>query len=205
MPTGNSTSESIFTGLCKCGCGFPAPIATRTSARNGWVKGQPMQFVQHHDHLVNGRSKVDWLIDAIKAHGDSDACLLWPFFCNPDGYGIVAYNGRNTTVHRLAYKIAHGDFPHPCGRHSCDVRNCANPRHVLPGSQRDNVQDMVDRNRTATGEDHSKAVLNERQVRAIREKYAWYSVTMKTLAHRYGVDQHTIHDIIHRKTWKNLT
>ena len=36
------------TGLCMCGCGQPAPLASKTSARAGWVNGQPVRFVNGH-------------------------------------------------------------------------------------------------------------------------------------------------------------
>lgn len=35
-------------GLCMCGCGQPAPIATYTARREGWVKGQPKRFICGH-------------------------------------------------------------------------------------------------------------------------------------------------------------
>lgn len=34
--------------LCECGCGLPAPIATMSSTRKGWVKGQPKRFIAGH-------------------------------------------------------------------------------------------------------------------------------------------------------------
>ena len=34
--------------LCECGCGLPAPIATATDPRMGWVKGQPKRFRHGH-------------------------------------------------------------------------------------------------------------------------------------------------------------
>lgn len=37
---------------CECGCGRPAPIAKRTSTRDGWIKGQPLRFITGH----NGRN-----------------------------------------------------------------------------------------------------------------------------------------------------
>lgn len=35
-------------GLCHCGCREPAPIAEFTSPRDGWTKGLPKRFVNHH-------------------------------------------------------------------------------------------------------------------------------------------------------------
>lgn len=34
--------------LCECGCGQPAPIATRTRNDAGWIKGQPLRFIKGH-------------------------------------------------------------------------------------------------------------------------------------------------------------
>jgi hypothetical protein len=34
--------------LCECGCGEPAPIAAKTSARLGHIQGQPVRFVCGH-------------------------------------------------------------------------------------------------------------------------------------------------------------
>ena len=39
--------------LCECGCGEPAPIATKTDRRDGSVKGQPKRFLPGH----NGRTR----------------------------------------------------------------------------------------------------------------------------------------------------
>lgn len=34
--------------LCECGCGQPAPIATKTDAARGYVAGEPRRFVAGH-------------------------------------------------------------------------------------------------------------------------------------------------------------
>lgn len=34
--------------LCRCGCGKPAPLATRTDARSGLVRGEPARFIRGH-------------------------------------------------------------------------------------------------------------------------------------------------------------
>lgn len=36
--------------LCECGCGQPAPIATKTYAKWGHVPGMPMRFVRGHNN-----------------------------------------------------------------------------------------------------------------------------------------------------------
>lgn len=38
----------MILGLCHCGCGEKTRIATRSSADKGWIKGQPLRFIQYH-------------------------------------------------------------------------------------------------------------------------------------------------------------
>ncbi len=40
--------KNIAFGLCHCGCEKQAPIADRTDATKGWVKGQPKLFIPKH-------------------------------------------------------------------------------------------------------------------------------------------------------------
>lgn len=35
--------------LCQCGCGNPAPLASETYRARGWVKGQPIRFIDGHN------------------------------------------------------------------------------------------------------------------------------------------------------------
>jgi hypothetical protein len=51
-------------------------------------------------------------------------------------------------AHRVSYEMYVG--PIPAGmliRHNCDNRKCVNPDHLLPGTCKDNTQDMLARNR----------------------------------------------------------
>jgi len=38
------------TGICECGCGQMAPIASQSVAHRGAVKGQPQRFARGHSH-----------------------------------------------------------------------------------------------------------------------------------------------------------
>lgn len=35
-------------GYCQCGCGGRAPLAKYSRKETGWVKGQPVRFIQYH-------------------------------------------------------------------------------------------------------------------------------------------------------------
>ena len=36
--------------MCECGCGNPAPIATRTNKRKNYIKGFPVRFISGHNN-----------------------------------------------------------------------------------------------------------------------------------------------------------
>ena len=42
-------------GICQCGCGNPAPIATQTASQFGHVKGLPVRFILGHSSLKGKR------------------------------------------------------------------------------------------------------------------------------------------------------
>jgi hypothetical protein len=62
------------------------------------------------------------------------------------GYSWAHYAGRQRPLHRVSYEIFVG--PIPPGkilRHTCDVRNCVYPGHLIPGTYKDNTRDFTER------------------------------------------------------------
>ena len=83
-----------------------------------------------------------------------EECWLWPGALTAKGYGCIRlsddYRDRYFTVHRMSYKVqpVHGKlFPNEVLLHECDNRRCWNPWHLWPGTQRDNMRDMVAKGR----------------------------------------------------------
>lgn len=135
-----------------------------------------------------------------------NGCLDWPLAQSKStGYGSFWFDRKPIYAHRVAYLLAHGPISEDqMVRHSCDNRMCINPRHLSIGSARDNIQDMVDRERQARGSRDGNAKLNEEQVAEIWREL--YQGTGKTaLARRYEVTRQTIWAIETKRTWAHLT
>jgi hypothetical protein len=196
---------SILCGSCHCGCGQKTPIQARTCTRDGSVKGQPCKYLPNHNNRVEGRSKLDWLVDAIEKHSNSDECLLWPWSTDRTGYGQFQFEGRLARAHRVAYKLLHGEFPLPCGRHTCNIRKCCNPKHIIPGTQVQNIQDTIAANRHVKGEGVHTARLTEPDIPAIYQRYREGNVTMGALAREFQVSDTSISSVIRGTSWKHVT
>lgn len=137
-----------------------------------------------------------------KLPGDN-ACWLWTGKRSSTGYGSITLPGKKTvSAHRFAYETLVGPIPPgQLVRHSCDTPLCVRPDHLIPGTQKQNMQDAIDRKRTATGEHVNNAKLTVAQVRQIRSAHA-NGTPQKTLARQYHVYKGTISEIVHRRTWK---
>ena len=86
--------------------------------------------------------------------------------------------------------------------HTCDNPRCCRPGHLYQGTQKDNIRDMLakDRARPLRGEKHPRAKLTAKQVRAIRRDKRLH----QDIAADYGVSFQTISRIKLRGNWKHI-
>jgi hypothetical protein len=88
-------------------------------------------------------------------------------------------------------------------RHTCDNRSCVNPNHLEIGTQRDNINDKVERNRQAKGQTHGRVKLTEDEVREIKVLLG-FGITHRTLATQYNVHKTCISFISSGRTWRHI-
>lgn len=128
-----------------------------------------------------------------------DACWLWK--SGGAVYGDFKHNGKTLRSHRVAYVMTYGAVAEGVViRHTCDNPLCCNPAHLTPGTHAQNVQDRVERGRSAQGEKSGRAILNEEQAREILAS----NETAAALAVRFGVSKYTIYSLLQGRSWRHL-
>lgn len=138
-------------------------------------------------------------IETFWSHVDkSGDCWNWTAGLDRDGYGKVKSGGQIYRAHRLAWYMTNG-YTSALLRHSCDNPQCVNPTHLIEGTQKENMADMVLRGRQSVGINKK---LDYNKAKAIRLKRSKMKRSVLSLAREYGVDGHTIRDVLQGKTWK---
>ena len=124
---------------------------------------------------------------------------------NAAGYGRIQIARRHMLAHRYSYMI-HKGF---CGErhvlHTCDNPGCVNPEHLFLGTNQDNVDDRVrkDRSYKPRGELAVPAKLKDADIIEIRKRLA-LGHTQEDIAKDYGVSRGPISAINRGITWKHI-
>jgi len=82
----------------------------------------------------------------VDKNGES-GCWLWTGSVRTFGYGQVERNGQALRAHRVSWELMIGAPVPPLLMHTCDLPRCVNPAHLRPGTQRDNIHDMITKGR----------------------------------------------------------
>jgi hypothetical protein len=134
-----------------------------------------------------------------------DDCWNWKLWKNTKGYGRWKVCKKTIFCHRHAYEISIGPIPDGYHiLHHCDNPLCCNPKHLFAGTNKDNVNDRVSKNRSAdcSGELNSRAKLTNKDVVQIRELCK--TMRQTDIAKLYNVTRTIINSIIKKRSWKNI-
>lgn len=133
-------------------------------------------------------------------------CWNWLKYKDKNGYGHMKVLGKSELVHRMAYQELVGELPsHMFVCPKCDNPSCLNPDHLFIGTNQDNINDKVAKNRQSKigqqkGSKHSLAKLTEVDIVDIRTS----GLSQNKLALIYGVTQSNISHIQNKITWSHV-
>lgn len=132
---------------------------------------------------------------------------------NPTGgYGCIKFRGKIVDAHRVSWIIHKGEIPEGllvC--HTCDNRKCVNPAHLFLGTQRDNMQDCLDKGRLVTPEGFRfqdgfkppNRTLKEEEIEKVKSAiFGRGGKTLKEVAKELGIKYQLVRDINSQRTYK---
>ena|ERR1700733_8097685 len=158
--------------------------------------------------MISAKTKARFEKHIIKIPG---ACWEWLAGKNERGYPKFAMVNAEAEIphatkthrmesgNRVSFRIYKG--PIPAGmkiRHTCDNPGCLNPDHLIPGTQKQNMEDMVSRGRQARGERSGSSRLTNVQVAAIRLD----TRILRLVAADYPCTLNSIAKIRRGETWR---
>ncbi len=129
-------------------------------------------------------------------------CWLWAAQ-TVDGYGqFKLASGRIVPAHRFSYEFFIGPIPpKKLLIHSCDVRHCVKPRHLVIGDHSDKCRNAIRHHRFQMGTRHYNARLTPDAVRLIRGSNAPHA----ELARLFGVTPGAISAVRRGETWQSVS
>ena len=90
----------------------------------------------------------------------TNGCWIWTCSLDEGGYGKANFKGKTYKAHRLSYKAFKRTISdNKVIRHTCDCRHCVNPEHLIAGTQKKNVNDMLKRGRVSRRPSFKKKVV----------------------------------------------
>lgn len=111
---------------------------------------------------------------------------------------------KSVLAHRQAWIDSQGAIPKGMlVLHDCDVRNCVNVKHLKLGTNADNANDCVKRNRKPHGSQILNAKLTEEKVVQIRKRIAKGDKS-EHIAADYGVSGGLIGHIKFGRKWVRI-
>ena len=133
----------------------------------------------------------------------NSGCWLWFSNVNPStGYGRF-YIDENTKVLAHQFSFAHYKGRLPAGliiRHTCDMKICVNPDHLIPGTYKQNTQDALERGQHPTGVRSPHAKLSEAEVLIVFTAQE----SISEIARRFSISRMQVQRIKEKKTWRKF-
>lgn len=150
------------------------------------------------DTVLNPKGQaLQWINDHVGYEGSD--CLVWPFFRDQQGYGMIVVRGKTFKAARYMCLMVHGapgagmDAAHSCGN---GHKGCVNPRHVRWATKLENAADRI-----AHGRAGKKLTADD--VRKIKQRLM-AGEEQKAIAADFGVSPSNVCSINRGATWSGV-
>jgi hypothetical protein len=96
-----------------------------------------------------------------------DECWPWQGATGKFGHGVFRLRAKKACpAHVMAWELTYGPMPEGMqGNHTCDNAWCCNPKHCYPGTQQENMEDLLYAEKRAG----RKAVLSDSSINEIEQ------------------------------------
>lgn len=133
----------------------------------------------------------------------TDSCWLWTGFKTRKGYGRLRLTDlrKSRSAHRIAWFLAHGEWPVLQVLHTCDVPSCVRPDHLFLGTHDDNMRDKAQKGRQS-GELSPKAKLSNEEAFFMRLQHS-IGATPAALALLYEVKRSVVYAVLSGRAYRS--
>ncbi len=124
-------------------------------------------------------------------------CWIWKGAKTVFGYGCISINGKQINTHRYSYEYHIGEIPDGmmvC--HNCDRPACVNPKHLFLGTCKENVKDMLKKERRL-GTSTKLSIEDVKEINRLLQK----DIDTYRIAEMFSVSYATISHIRTKRSW----
>jgi hypothetical protein len=170
-------------GICMCGCGELAPIATQNCRARSILKGDAARYISGHHGRKSSAPLCGYIVD------ESSGCWNWALHLTKDGYGRTRVNSKNKLAHVREWELKNGAVPDGFQiDHLCKNKACVNPDHL------EVVTSAVNCQRRPKTKASAEIVL---AIKASTESGA-------ALGRKYNISRSQINKIRRSESWRNI-
>ena len=145
----------------------------------------------------------------------TEKCRIWKSYSFSDGYGVFSLRHIYYRATAISYLIHNKTLNSNLFRlHTCDNPLCVNPTHLWEGTQKENIQDMMQKGRGKNQfDENTPTVFKKGHIPASRKISKNKAKSIKTdlksmrqcdVIRKYKVSRDTIRGIVRGTAWGSI-